>query len=39
MAVVSKGKLLSYLNPVAPDETGQEYGTANRVIPLKHAAP
>ena len=36
--VVSKGKLLSYLNPVAPKEPDHGYGVSdskNKVIPLK----
>lgn len=38
MAVVSKGRLLSYLNPVTPEEPDHGYGVSrrnNKVIPLK----
>ncbi len=38
ITVISKGKLLSYLNPVAPEETDANYGFSDRknnVVPLK----
>lgn len=38
IVVISKGKLLSYLNPVTHEETDQNYGASNRkekIIPMK----